>query len=298
MSVQRSPISGRSISGSGSGSTPDLRILEDTPKITHRKRKQPDSDCDHATQLADFRTEIMSFFKEFAKSQQENCLQLQREITEIKNEIKSTKQISESLVTEQNSLKQEICLLKSINNTYQQKITQLEVDVSKLKQCDSSAQPQNPLTLGHQDTILELQDRYRREKNIVIVGISELNDSNKEIRFDHDKNKVMDVIKSIYPECPNPCYIIRLGKYIPNKNRALKVCFESPDTTKYILRNKSKHSLSQVNIYSDQTPLQQQYLKQLSSELQRRQQNGEADLIIKYIGGIPKIIKPSPKNDK
>ena len=44
-------------------------------------------------------------------------------------------------------------------------------------------------------------------------------------------------------------------------------------------------------IYSDQTPNQQIYLQNLKEEMTRRNNEGEEDLTIKYIKGIPKIVK-------
>ncbi|CAB3252869.1 unnamed protein product [Arctia plantaginis] len=115
MSLLRSPEGSKSTSVSRYGSSPDLRKLDAMPSIniTHRKRKQPENE--YLTQFEDFRSEIMTFFKEFAKTQQETYSKLQKEITEIKYE-----QNSESIIIQQNALKQELTDMQIMNNTYQQ----------------------------------------------------------------------------------------------------------------------------------------------------------------------------------
>lgn len=51
-----------------------------------------------------------------------------------------------------------------------------------------------------------------------------------------------------------------------------------------------------VRLFSDQTRQQQEYMKNLRNELRRQIDGGEKDLVIKYVKGIPKIVKQSPKN--
>jgi hypothetical protein len=48
----------------------------------------------------------------------------------------------------------------------------------------------------------------------------------------------------------------------------------------------------------DQTPAQKKYVDTLKEELNKRTENGEKDLSIRYIKGLPKIItnKNAPKN--
>lgn len=89
---------------------------------------------------------------------------------------------------------------------------------------------------------------------------------------------------------------MRIGKYKPDVNRSIKVTFESEETTKLIFRNKNKLTDTDVKIFPDQTPYQQTYFKKLKEELNRRTANGEGNLKIKYIKGVPQIISTSTKN--
>lgn len=45
-----------------------------------------------------------------------------------------------------------------------------------------------------------------------------------------------------------------------------------------------------IKMYADQTPTQQQFLRSPKLELEMRTRNGEKNLMIKYIKGVPKII--------
>lgn len=303
MSVQRSPKS-----GSGSGSQPDLRDLKkDESFINIRKRKQPDQENDFAKQLVDFRKEMMSFFKDFATSQKEVCDQIRKDIgqntdqirqdiAEIKDEIKTLKSATSGLSLECKKINCDLVSIKSDNAITQEKIKLLETNINKLKVNPPNDFPNsNPLFDAQHDIILEIQERTKREKNIILVGITEIKDKNVKIRREHDQQEVLKMLKQCYDECPSPIYIKRIGKYNPDSHRRLKVTFESATIVKRILRNKAK-LIAGIKIYSDQTPKQQSFLKDLKQELQQRKENGESDLIIKYESGVPKIKKIIPKN--
>ena len=291
MSSQSLSVSGKLISDSGSGSSPDLRTLDDY-NVTLRKRKY---ECDCASLINDFRKEMMSFFQDFTKTQQECSLSLHNEIKEIKDELKSNNAALESLILEQNQTKVDLKEMKSLTDTIEQKIHVLENDICYLKNNSNIDFPKE-YPLSCEETISELQERSKRGKNIILVGIPEIKNPNSTIRRDNDKDEAMKLIKTIYEDCPNPATVLRLGKYNPNKDRSLKVCFEKKETAKYILKNKRKHKSDKIRIYADQTQCQQQHMKKLQDELLSRQKNGEKDLIIKYVNDVPKIVKNNPKN--
>lgn len=69
MSVHHSPKSGKLTSGSGSGSQPDLRTYFENMNTTAFKRKYPDYGLEWKADLKSFKTDIMSFFAEFANTQ-------------------------------------------------------------------------------------------------------------------------------------------------------------------------------------------------------------------------------------
>lgn len=90
-----------------------------------------------------------------------------------------------------------------------------------------------------------------------------------------------------------PTKLHRLGRPT-NKDRPLKVTFLEVNYTFDILRAQSKlcsSSLwSNIKIASDRTEKQRKMMSNLRKELESRRNEGEKDIIIKYIKGIPTII--------
>lgn len=300
MSSRSQAKSGKAINTSGSGSAPDLRTVGQK-EVALRKRKY-ECECTDALaefrkeMMADFRKEMLSFLQDFTKSQEERSETLHQEIKDIKSEIKNNSVILQSIEAEQNAFKSELDNIKTLTNTLQQKMTLLEDDLSNVK--NNSPKPASPPDpISYDATILEVLDRSRREKNVVIIGIPEAENSDVSHRRAYDKTEAMKILTTIFPECPSPRLVLRLGKFIQHKNRPIKVCFESQETAKSILRNKKHHPIFSPRIYADQTLYQQRQIKNLRNELQSRQQKGETNLTIKYFKGVPKIITRSSKNE-
>lgn len=281
------------ISGSetASGSAPNLStagIIDDsTHNINFRKRKVRSDELDYKKDFAIFRAELMSFFKDFAKTQNESMSVISEQSSEIKEEIKTIKSATDSLSTQFNEIKEEIKNIKFENTKTEHKFKYIEKELSELKiQRTSSEFTSLP---NHEALICELRDRCDREKNIVIVGIQENNDKNFKSRRSHDEEEIAKIL-TLFESCAKPLKCMRLGKYVPGKNRPLKIFFNDTVTPKFLLRNKSKLPES-IIIYSDKTPTQKQYLQSLKEKLKSREENGEEDLIIKYIKGTPTIVK-------
>lgn len=74
------------------------------------------------------------------------------------------------------------------------------------------------------------------------------------------------------------------------KCRSLRVIFPTSDAALHVIKNKSKLINSKIKISSDNTKMQLEHLQNLRTELQQRQINGESNLTIKYVKGVPKII--------
>lgn len=296
MSVRRSPPKG----ASGSGLDSDLRtnMAEDTGyKGSQRKRKQPESEVKE--ELSCFRREITKLFQEFQKTQAENASEIRQDIKEIKDEIQHIKTSTASIVLEQNNIKKELEQIKAKNQSLEEKVNSLEIELSahNLENPQNTQPPSNSPFLSHLDLISEIEERSSRETNIILAGIPEINNQNSVVRREHDTNEVTKILKMIMADFTAPTKIFRLGKYELGKTRYLKVCLDSRDNVKYILRNRQKCNNNTIRIFGDQTPMQIKYYKELSSELQRRREAGDKYLQIKYIKGIPKIVtKTDTKN--
>lgn len=303
MNPQRTPPRATFISGSekAGGSVPNLSTYDSKDLLEHitireRKRKERAEEQDYKRDFTNFQSVILNLMDEFGKTQNETLRQIRDEISEVKNEIKTIQLTTDTFTKQFAQINNEIQNIKTNNTITQDKIKIIENEISQIKEQQftksSTSQPLTlaaPPALDHENLILEVKDRCDREKNVVIAGISEINDSNYKARQIYDMEEVVKMLQSLYEDCPKPVKCMRLGKYIPNKNRAIKVCFSNTDTPKHLLRNKLK-TPENIQIYSDQTPTQQRYMQSLKEELNKRKEKGESDLTIRYIKGTPRIV--------
>uniref|UniRef100_A0A2A4JSI3 Uncharacterized protein n=1 Tax=Heliothis virescens TaxID=7102 RepID=A0A2A4JSI3_HELVI len=306
MNVQRTPpasprpklLSGSDCNEIESGNTINYEMEDSVAPsyVNLRKRKERSDEHEYNETLALFRTDIMNFMESFGNKQTENLKQIQNTITEIKNELKTIKQNSTFFTQQMNIINKEIENIKLTNITTQHKMETLENEITqiKTKHCtDTPIVTDIPIIktpIAHsEDIIQELKDRTNREKNIIIVGIAETNDKNLKTRQDYDCNEVIKMLTSLKEDCPKPIKTVRLGKYSYDKNRPIKAYFNNSETPKYLLRNKIKLP-ENIQFYADQTPTQKCFLQSLRDELNKRVENGEKDLIIKYIKGVPTIV--------
>jgi hypothetical protein len=147
----------------------------------------------------------------------------------------------------------------------------------------------------NEEIIQEIQERKRRENNIIIVGIAEQSTTYSKDRIAKDETEVLNVFSLISPDIPKPNKIFRIGKYNAEKTRRIKACLENREQVKLLLRNKDKLPPN-IHFFSDQTPAQQKHFQAIKDELAKRKNEGENDLIIKYIKGTPTIVKAISKN--
>lgn len=294
MSVPRTPPHTTLISGSGGasggGSTPNLNTCGDDMyvNLNTRKRKERSEEEDYRKDNECFRNDIMAFLNDFAKSQNDKLSFIKDELSEIKEEIKTIKSVTENFTQQITQINNDIENIKINNITTEEKINKIEREILEIKKSnttDNLSEAPSPL---YENLILEFKERSEREKNVVIVGVPETNNSNYKSRQSYDMEESIKICKSIIENCPKPTKTMRLGKHISGKNRPLKLIFNDSDTPKLLLRNRVKFPET-IKIYSDQTPAQNQYLLSLKKELQNRLDNGETNLTIKYNKGVPQI---------
>lgn len=305
MNALRSPTKSRTvtktiISGGTSTSQPDLSKMDEeySENVAYRKRKAPVSDFEN--QFTEFKNELMKemvvILQDSCNKQNQNIKTICDNIASINVTLQDMKITTEELIAENKSLKTQINTLANTVKENEEKISSLRTDVQQIKSV--SAAPANPPATPQrfEDLFEEFQDRAERSKNIMIVGVPERHISNSEERREIERNEAARIINTIYPDCPRAAKVQRVGKYDGKKIRPLKLSFSSQEIAKTILRNKSNMTLDGVRIYSDQTPQQQKFMKNLRDELQQRKDNGEKDLIIKFSKGTPKIVKEQSKN--
>lgn len=302
MNVQRSPT-GCGTNVRLGGSQPNLDEIssyESLSNITQRnKRKELDDNAWIRSELSDLKqqiSEMMALLKSTINTQKENNKRISEDITIIKNQVSDINNTIGNIVTDQNSMKITISNLQNSSDNIDKKIDILEAELNELKSALPVSTSNVLPPLSCEEIMTEINERNLRSKNIVIVGIPEPDMTTDRHAF--NKNEVIKILKMTNNECPEPLRILRLGKFKPGHSRPIKVCFATEETAKNILRNKSFVNRNNIKIFSDQTPKQKQHIQNLKEELEKRSANGERNLIIKYMKGIPKIIKTADEKFK
>lgn len=174
-----------------------------------------------------------------------------------------------------------------------QLINRLLIEVNDLK---SQKSLNNGSQRSEEFIIYEINERNIRASYLLIYNVPESTSINSTDRLAHDSNLVNDFIKVINNDnnITIPLKVIHLGKPDQNKTRPIKAIFPSPADVFYILKAKKKLLLLQppspIRISSDRTLFQRNVMKKLYEELESRRNNGETDLIIKYVKGSPEIV--------
>lgn len=159
--------------------------------------------------------------------------------------------------------------------------------------------------------IQEVFDRQKRAANLIFFGIPEqtagtsisdckTTDKNFVIKFINHADSTTDT--SILINC------FRLGKFnatqSTTKPRPVKVCFRDEFGAKSTLKKirsqsdriKIDNNFKNIIVSVDRTPLQNELFRKVKSELNDRIKNGEQGLKLKYLKGIPQIVRDSSVN--
>ena len=177
-----------------------------------------------------------------------------------------------------------------------------ELSTLKTKVSDPPVPANMQLSSPVELTITEIQEREKRAANLIIFGLEENQNQtlNIEELMANELTKVKDLLKKVNDSIDmENVKIHRLGRFSEEKIRPVKVVFPSRERALDILRHKAKLNGNGNSCYikNDQTPAQRSYLKHILSKLEERKSSGEEDLTIKYIRGIPSIVKQQkPKN--
>jgi chaperonin cofactor prefoldin len=186
------------------------------------------------------------------------------------NELTSKLSIIDELVAEN------LLLKDRINN--------LEIKVNMLE----SSKPSDDTEIN--SIAAEIEERSKRRNNLIICNMEESLSTVRNEIINEDRTRVYNFLKDADNSISHlelRCF--RLGKKTNNKPRPIKVILKNPNQVAEVLKGKMNLS-HQYKIYRDQTVIQRnQYIK-LKEELNARVQNGEKNLVIKFIKGYPKIV--------
>lgn len=181
-----------------------------------------------------------------------------------------------------------VSILSEENKNLKEKVDTLE---HKVKKIDESA-----TSIGNEhDIISELIDRQIRANNIIVFNLPENTNQDQSHTTDHDK--LNNMFNNIMAANISNFSCFRLGKSNEketSKPRPLKVILRSSLEAFTVLRSQAKLRSSpdwtNIRCASDRTQKQREHITFIRNEFQRRKNNGEDNIKIKYIKGMPNIV--------
>lgn len=170
-----------------------------------------------------------------------------------------------------------------VNNELRSEIEDIRQELSTYKNSNISAAtpesaPQNP------DGIY--QEVLRRQAHMNIIVIFNLNledDIPKEVQ-------VASLLSDGLTHRIEARNVVIVGKPNRNGHKPVNVTLSNSSDVSYLLRNRKLYIDShQIYIEADLSPSQLKYLQDTKKKLRRRRSNGEENLILRYIAGVPTI---------
>lgn len=173
--------------------------------------------------------------------------------------------------------------LSQQQKTLEKKINNIEKQLLSVKNCSPD----------HNVIISELNERKKRESEVIIVNVPE---SNKPAGVDRRQEDV-EIIKTLIP--PDLSNLLpdinlrRLGKPTHGKIRPVLLYTPSSKVARAIIKSKPATGTN-IKFKFSLTQAQQQHLNTLRAELDELVKDGDTNKTIRYINGVPKIInKPN-----
>ena len=133
----------------------------------------------------------------------------------------------------------------------------------------------------------ESEDRKRREMCVIGFNIPESTKDTGIERQAEDKLKLLRLFHDDAGIELDDIRINRIGKASEGKTRPVKINLSSKEKARQVLTAKLKDET--VRFKPDRTYMQREKLKMIKSELRKREEDGEKDLVIRYKFGDPVI---------
>ena len=178
--------------------------------------------------------------------------------------------------------------VKSLKTSFLTSFDDIKYDLGIIENTTASSNEQNKgsysAAVAHGNVMHEFSERQRRSCNMMVFNFPQANKND-------DITKSKDMLQSLLGSPVNIVSSARIGKLNKNGHQSLRLTLDSPEMVLRILRNKHKLDRSlKVFLQADLTPDQRAEVNTLKNQLRERQRNGEPNLILKYINGIPKLI--------
>ena len=177
-----------------------------------------------------------------------------------------------------------------------ERIARLEEKMAEMSTTSGGDSPPPASKSTLDAAIEEISERERRKFNIIIFKMPESTEVDSLQRKAQDTSVVAELFASILcseVDC-RELKVHRIGSRSIGKDRPVRVVLQSEEEVRKILshaRNaKSKNRFRDFIVSSDKTPRQQSQYQDLKRQLSERLKNGEKNLKIRYVSGVPKIV--------
>ncbi|KAJ8685084.1 hypothetical protein QAD02_020877 [Eretmocerus hayati] len=190
-------------------------------------------------------------------------------------------QLSEMLKDELKTLSSK---LDEIGNRVSNNEEQVESHSENIERIESDLQSHTPS--NEEELLMELNDRMRREKNVIIFNMPGATSAND------DRTKICEFLSGA-PFDISSIHTTRLGKQSASSQhtRPLKVFLKSSDEVIWAMKQFKSLTGKNISCKRDKTLSQRTQLKCLYNELNNRKSKGELNLIIRYVNNIPRIVQ-------
>ncbi|CAI6357945.1 unnamed protein product [Macrosiphum euphorbiae] len=184
-----------------------------------------------------------------------------------------------------NDLTSKLDILSSDNESLKLRVSAIEDNLNKTNISNFSSS---------NNLIAEMLDIQSRQKNILLFNLSEPTSLSNDTNVD-DLTAITKIFEFLGLQI-EPTSISRLGSrsLTASKPRPIKLTLSDQKEVFSIFsaQNKLKTHQAWTNLRfsSDRTKAQRDFMIHLRNELLRRRENGEPELIIKYVKGTPAII--------
>ncbi|KAJ8669761.1 hypothetical protein QAD02_001020 [Eretmocerus hayati] len=221
---------------------------------------------------------IMKQLKTMEKSLKSDVDRVERSLKSELSDIKQSMSNIESKLKEQSdrisTIEEEVNSLHVKNDTVNVDLNQCKSDILVLQEAVGSLQNKVP-TLDTEEIYAEVNDRARRQNNIIIYNV-------KEPQNENCFNCVSEVLSRI-KDLNNPVFSCkRIGVATADKPRPILVTFNKFSDALCVLKNRNKVGKA-INIASDQTLNQRQHLSNLRAQLvQHNELHPDEPMTIKY----------------
>lgn len=257
---------------------------DDTP-IVDRSLTDPDVACGGQALTVIHFEKLMSAIEGLRADCHNNAIKLHDlrvAVGQCNDNLESTRRLLEDSIS---SCRAEIDKLRVENSVLENRVRDLEAGTTARD-------------VDMEELVREAIDRQKRAKNLIIFGLPESDEENREA----DNLQVCGLLKTIDNRMNlESLRFSRLGRRrVAGKSRPVKVTCSDEAVVSGLLsktRNlKSVIAYKDVYVSADRTPAQVSLYRAARSELRDRVSRGESGLKVKTVRGVPKVISIANTN--